>query len=248
MPLEKHHRNQWPHTSTRHSDTKLSCYSEPVHSYIFSLPATIQTLQLFALSPRIYSVRSNFKQATGSWGRWESTLLSVHHVCTHGPPMHLLSHRPTHPRSHPSSQTQPSSCLVHTACGTGRTGWRQQSVGSQTLLLFNATAQHPALFNIEMSTEIPFKTKAFCFVRKKESEAHWCNGKNMGWLTESQISGLLKRTNFKNSLHVSYWMHSVGLLAGVNGQHTGKAPGGEPLPGPAGRQLGSSVSWLASTD
>ena len=60
----------------------------------------------------------------------------------------------------------------------------------------------------------------------------------MGWLTESQISGLLKRTNFKNSLHVSCWMHSVGLLAGVNGQHTEKAPGGEPLPGPTGKAVG----------
>ena len=94
------------------------------------------------------------------------------------------------------------------------------------------------------------KTKAFCFVRKKKRSLKITGTMGRIWAgsLSPQMSGLLKRANLKNCLHVSCWIHRVGLLAGVNKQHTGKARGREPLTrhGP-GRQSGLSASWLPST-
>ena len=113
----------------------------------------------------------------------------------HGPPASLLSQRPTHHTPAPPPRQSQALALLTTACGTGRAGWWQLSTGPWTLRPFNATAQHPALSNIEMSTRCHSKTKGFCFVRKKkkESEDHWYNGKNMGWLTESPDEWLIKK-------------------------------------------------------
>ena len=46
-----------------------------------------------------------------------------------------------------------------------------------------------------MSTEMPFKNESLLFrtEKKKESEDHWYNGKNMGWLTESPDEWLIKK-------------------------------------------------------
>ena len=100
----------------------------------------------------------------------------------------------THTPAPPPRQSQALAPLT-AACGTGRAGWPRQSIGPWTLLLFKATAQHPALSNIEMSTEMPFKNESLLFrkEKKKESEDHWYNGKNMGWLTESPDEWLIKK-------------------------------------------------------
>ena len=165
MPLEKDHRNQWPHTSTHHCDTKSSCYSEPVHSYIFNLPATIQTLQLFALSPRIYSVR-------GSWGRWESTLLSVQPVCTMcGPPRSPRESSlsaPHTPHSRPSSQTEPSTCPAH-HCLWHWQGWlvaAEHWALDSASLQCNSTA--PSSFQYWDVNEMPFKNERLLFCKEKK--------------------------------------------------------------------------------
>lgn len=117
----------------------------------------------------------------------------VDHVLSPRAPCSLNAphtHTPTPPPRHSQALA-----LLTAACSTGRAGWRRQSVGPWTLLLFNATAQHPALFNLEMSTEMPLKNESllFCKGKKKESGDHWYNGKNMGWLTESPDQWLIKQ-------------------------------------------------------
>ena len=110
----------------------------------------------------------------------------------------------THTPAPPPRQSQALAPLT-AACGTGRAGWPRQSIGPWTLFLFKATAQHPALSNIEMSTEMPFKNESLLFRKEKKRSLKITGTMGRIWAgsLSPQMSGLLKRANLKNCLHVS---------------------------------------------
>lgn len=203
MPLEKDHRNQWPHTSTHH--------------WTLSRPATLNlcTLIFLICQPQykhynclLSPLEFTLSEAAGGD---ENLLCFQPNPCApcavpHGPPASLLSQRPTHHTPAPPPRQSQALALLTTACGTGRAGWWRLSTGPWTLLPFNATAQHPALSNIEMSTEMPFKNERLLFCKEKKKRSLKITG-TMGRICAGslspQMSGLLKRANLKNCLHVS---------------------------------------------